>query len=161
MKKQLLILTLFVSIAAVKLFSQEKNEMTTLPTVTVTSETLVNKEIDRAFKKAFPNAQLLDWYEVNKMYLVKFIEDDMKHHALFTKKGMLKYDISFGDEKNLSKDLLGKLQNAYDEYNITAVSNVKEDGRNIWVINLENSKHLVLARIENDELEETFKYNKN
>jgi hypothetical protein len=161
MKKQLLILTLFVSITAVKLFSQEKNEMTTLPTVTVTSETLVNKEIDRAFKKAFPNAQLLDWYEVNKMYLVKFIEDDMKHHALFTKKGMLKYDISFGDEKNLSKDLLGKLQNAYDEYNITAVSNVKEDGRNIWVINLENSKHLVLARIENDELEETFKYNKN
>lgn len=161
MKKQLFILTLFLFITAVKLFSQEKNEMTTLPTVTVTSETIVNKEIDKAFKKAFPNAQLLDWYEVNKMYLIKFIKDEMKHNALYSQKGFLKYDISFGNEKNLSKDLLGKIQNAYEEYDITAVSNVKEGGRNIWVINLENPKHLVLARIENDELEETFKYNKN
>ena len=161
MKKQLFVLTLLLLMTAVKLFSQEKNEMTTLPTVTITSETIVNKEIDKAFKKAFPNAQLLDWYEVNKMYLVKFIEKEMKHHALFTQKGSMKYVISFGTEKNLSSDLRSKIQKAYEEYDITAVSNVKEAGRNIWVINLENPKHLVLARIENDELEETFKYNKN
>jgi hypothetical protein len=63
MKKQLIILTVFLSITAVKVFCQEKNSMTTLPTVTVTSETTVNKEIDKAFKKAFPNAVLLDWFE--------------------------------------------------------------------------------------------------
>ena len=160
MKKQLLALMLVVFIGTVQLSAQEKKPMTTLPSVTVTSGTLVNKEIDKAFKKAFPNAQFLDWFEVNKMYLVKFIENDMQHRALFTKKGFMKYDISFGDKNNLSDDLRSRIQNLYNEYNITHVSNVKEAGRNIWVVNLENLKHLVLVRFEDDELEETYKLDK-
>jgi len=161
MKKLLLASMLVVFTGIVQLAAQEKRSMTTLPTVTVTSETIVNKEIDRAFKKAFPNAQLLDWYEMNKMFLVKFIQNDMKHHALFTQKGYLKYDMSFGNEKNLSDKIRNEIQNAYNEYNISYVTNVKEAGRNIWVVNLENLKHLVLVRYENGELEETYRYNRN
>ena len=161
MKKQLFVSMLVVFIGTVQLLAQETIPMTTLPTVTVTSGTIVNKEIDKAFKKAFPDAQLLNWYEVNKMYLVKFIKDDMKQQALFTKKGFMKYIISFGNEKALSDKIRTEIQKAYDEYNISYVSNVKEAGRNIWVITLENPKHLVLARYENNELEETYRYNKN
>ena len=161
MKKQLFVSMLVVFIGTVQLLAQETIPMTTLPTVTVTSGTIVNKEIDKAFKKAFPDAQLLNWYEVNKMYLVKFIKDDMKQQALFTKKGFMKYIISFGNEKALSDKIRTEIQKAYDEYNISYVSNVKEAGRDIWVITLENLKHLVLARYENNELEETYRYNKN
>jgi hypothetical protein len=161
MKKQLIVSMLAVFISTVQLSAQEKNVMTTLPTVTVTSGTIVNTQIDKAFKKAFPDAQFLDWYEVNKMYLVKFIKDDMKQQALFTKKGFMKYVISFGSEKNLSDKIRNEVQKAYDEYSIASVSNVKEAGRDIWVINLENLKHLVFVRYENNELEETFRYNKN
>lgn len=161
MKKQLLASVLFVSMGTVQLLAQQKNDMTTLPTVTVTSGTIVNKQIDKAFKKSFPDAQFLDWYEVNKMYLVKFIKDDMKQQALFTKKGFMKYVISFGNEKNLSDKIRDEVQNAYDEYKISYVSNVKEAGRDIWVITLENLKHIVWARYESNELEETFKFNKN
>ena len=161
MKKQIMTLMLIAFIGALQLSAQEKKAMTTLPSVTVTSATLVNKEIDKAFKKAFPDAQLLDWVEVNKMYLVKFIENDMRHRALFTKKGSMKYDISYGDKKNLSDDLYRKVLENYNEYDITKVANVKEAGRNIWVINLENLKHLLLVRFENGELEETYRLNKN
>ena len=160
MKKQLFVLMLVVFINTFQLSAQEKNSMTTLPTVTVTSATVVNKEIEKAFNKAFPNAQFLDWTEMNKMYLVRFIENDMKHHALFTKKGYLKYEISYGNKKNLPDEIRSKVLNNYDEYDITSVANVKEAGRNIWVINLENLKHLILVRFENDELEETQKFNK-
>jgi len=160
MKKQLFASMLVVFMGTIQLSAQEKNAMTTLPTVTVTSETVVNKEIDKAFKKAFPNAQLLDWYEMNKMYLIKFIQNDMKHHALFTKKGYLKYDVSFGKEKNLTERIRHEIQKAYDEYNISYVTNVKENGRDIWVVNLENLKHLILVRYENNELEETYRYDK-
>ena len=161
MKKQIMTLMLIAFIGALQLSAQEKKAMTTLPSVTVTSATLVNKEIDKAFKKAFPDAQLLDWVEVNKMYLVKFIENDMRHRALFTKKGSMKYDISYGDKKNLSDDLYHRVLENYNEYDITKVANVKEAGRNIWVINLENLKHLLLVRFENGELEETYRLNKN
>ena len=152
---------LFVSMSTIQLSAQDKSSMTTLPTVIVTSETIVNKEIDKAFKKAFPNTQLLGWEEVEKMYLVKFIQNDMKHHALFTKKGYLKYDIGYGNEKDLSDYIRREVQKSYDEYNIASVANVKEAGRDIWVIRLENQKHLVWVRYENDELEETEKYDKN
>jgi len=161
MKKQLFASMLFVSMSTIQLSAQDKNSMTTLPTVIVTSETIVNKEIDKAFKKAFPNVQLLGWEEVEKMYLVKFIQNDMKHHALFTKKGYLKYDIGYGNEKDLSDYIRREVQKSYDEYNIASVANVKEAGRDIWVIRLENQKHLVWVRYENNELEETEKYDKN
>jgi hypothetical protein len=161
MKKQLFASMLFVSMSTIQLSAQDKSSMTTLPTVIVTSETIVNKEIDKAFKKAFPNTQLLGWEEVEKMYLVKFIQNDMKHHALFTKKGYLKYDIGYGNEKDLSDYIRREVQKSYDEYNIASVANVKEAGRDIWVIRLENQKHLVWVRYENNELEETEKYDKN
>jgi len=161
MKKQLFASMLFVSMSTIQLSAQDKNSMTTLPTVIVTSETIVNKEIDKALKKAFPNTQLLGWEEVEKMYLVKFIQNDMKHHALFTKKGYLKYDIGYGNEKDLSDYIRREVQKSYDEYNIASVANVKEAGRDIWVIRLENQKHLVWIRYENNELEETEKYDKN
>jgi hypothetical protein len=38
---------------------------------------------------------------MNKFYLARFIENDMKHQALFTKNGYLKYDISYGREQQL------------------------------------------------------------
>lgn len=161
MKKQVIILMLVACMSAGQLSAQEPNTVSTLPTITVTSGTVVNKEISKAFKKTFPNAQNLKWYELDKMYMIKFIENDMRHQALFTKKGYMKYDISFGSEKHLSYDMLKKIQTTYDEYNITRVANVKEAGRDIWVINLENPRHFLLVRFEEDQMEEVEKYNKN
>ncbi len=87
MKKQLTALMLAAFLATVQISAQENDTTTNLPTVTVTSGTVVNKQIDKAFRKAFPGAQNLTWYEINKHYIVKFIENDMKHQALFTKNG--------------------------------------------------------------------------
>jgi hypothetical protein len=160
MKKQLFAVTIAAFLGAVQLSAQENESVTSLPTVTVTSGTVVNKEIDKAFRKAFPGAQNLTWYEINKHYIVKFIENDMKHQTLFTTKGVIKYDISFGEEKNLPSVLLTKVKDAYNEYNITRVANVKEAGRSIWVVNLDNLKHFVLVRMEEDEMEEVQKSEK-
>ncbi len=49
--------------------------------------------------------------------------------------------------------MLNKIQDEYNEYNITNVANVKEAGRNIWVVNLDNLKHFALVRMEEDEME--------
>jgi hypothetical protein len=160
MKKQLIALTLAAFLGTGQVSAQEKEIITSLPTVTVTSGTVVNKEIDKAFSKAFPGAQNLTWYEINKHYIVKFIENDMKHQALFAKNGKLKYDISYGTEKHLPGIMLTKIQDAYNEYNITRVANVKEAGRSIWVVNLDNLKHFVLVRMEEDEMEEVQKSDK-
>jgi hypothetical protein len=160
MKKQLFAVTIAAFLGAVQLSAQENESVTSLPTVTVTSGTVVNKQIDKAFWKEFPAALDLSWYEINKLYIVKFFENDMKHRALFAKNGKIKYDISYGNEKHLPGMMLTKIQDVYNEYNITRVANVKEAGRSIWVVNLDNLKHFVLVRMEEDEMEEVRKSDK-
>jgi hypothetical protein len=160
MKKQLTTMMLAAFLATVQISAQENDAAKNLPAVTVTSGTIVNKQIDKAFRKAFPRAENLTWYAMNKNYLVKFFENDMKHHALFAKNGVIKYDVSFGTEKNLPEIMLKKIRNEYDEYNIFKVTNIKQDGRNIWVINLDNLKHIALVRMEEDEMELVQKYDK-
>lgn len=158
MKKQVLAVLLVVFLGAGQLSAQQKDSVTTLPTVTVTSATVVTKEVDNAFIKGFPGAQNLRWYMFNKDYLAKFIQNDMKHQALFAKNGYLKYDVSYGNENHLPADVRNKIMGAYEDYKITHVANVKEAGRNIWVTNLESLTHLVLVRVEDDEMEEVGKY---
>jgi hypothetical protein len=67
---------------------------------------------------------------------------------------MLKYTISYGNEAQLPPVMPGKIKEAYNEYDITRVANIKEAGRNILVINLDNMKHLVLVHMEGGEMEE-------
>ena len=158
MKKQLIAVLLVAYLGVGQLSAQEKDSVTTLPTVTVTSATVVTKEVDKAFQKAFPAAENLKWYMLNKNYLAKFIENDMKHQALYTKNGYLKYVISYGYQNHLPEDVLNKIKDAYEAYKITSVANVKEANRNIWVINLESEDHIVIARVEDEEMEEVGKY---
>jgi PIN domain nuclease of toxin-antitoxin system len=164
MKKQLTAVLLVAFMGMGRLTAQEKDSVTNLPSVIVSSlssATVVNQEIDRVFKKTFPKAQNLKWYSVNKYYLVKFIENDIKHQTLFTKKGDMKYDISYGTENLLPKVLRTKVKDAYDEYDISRVANVKEAGRSIWVVNLDNTKHLILVRMEEEDMEEVQRLVKN
>jgi hypothetical protein len=160
MKKQLIAVLLVAYLGIGQLTAQEKDSVTTLPTVTVTSGKMVTAEVNKAFKKAFPGAENLKWYELSKDYLAKFIQNDMTHQALFAKNGYLKYDVSYGYENHLPEDVRNKVKGAYEDYSITHVANVKEAGRNIWVITLESLKHIVFARVEDNEMEEVEKYNK-
>lgn len=158
MKKQVLMpLLLGFLLGSTQLSAQDKDSLITLPTVVVSSGTTVSAEVDKAFKKTFPNAEKLRWYALDKNYLAKFIKDDLKHQALLSKKGRLKYDITYGGENQLPEDVRQKINDSYNDYKITSVANVKESGRDIWVINLESLNNFVVARAEEDVFEEVVK----
>ncbi len=158
MKKQIIVLLLFLYCCTTNSKAQNQDQVTHLSSVVVTASTVVSKEINAAFLKAFPNAVDFRWYQLNKDYLVKFIQNDMKHNALFTKNGSMIYDISYGFENNLPGDVKQKLKDGYNEFKITNTANVKQAGRNIWVVNLEDKKHLVIIQFEDDEMEEVGRY---
>jgi hypothetical protein len=157
MKKQVLTLLLGSLLVSTQLSAQDKDSLITLPTVIVSSGTTVSAEVDKAFKKTFPNAEKLRWYTLDKNYLAKFIKDDLKHQALLSKKGRLKYDITYGGESQLPEDVRQKISDSYNDYKVTSVANVKESGRDIWVINLESLNNFVVARAEEDVFEEVAK----
>ena len=133
---------------------QAQDSIKTLPPVTVTSTATVNQKVSNAFNASFKDAVSPTWYRLDKDYLVKFITGDMNNTALFKKNGAMVYQISYGNESNLPNEVRHLVKSNYVDYNIVQTINVKQDNRNIWVVNLEDDKKLVIARVEEGALEE-------
>jgi len=138
----------------------QQNGIKTLPNVTVTSTATVNQKVSDAFNASFKDAVSPTWYRLNKDYLVEFITGDMNNRALFKRNGSLVYQISYGHENNLPKDIRHLVKSNYVDFNIVQAINVKEDNRDIWVINLEDDKKLIITRVEEGSLEEVSNLNK-
>jgi len=158
MKKYMKIL--LIMLVGAPAIAQEKDSVKMLPPVTVTPSSNVNTEVSKAFNKTFKDAMNPKWYTVDKDYLVKFIQKDMNNNAYFKKNGSMVYHISYGYEKNLQADLRQLVTDSYPEYNISRAINVKAQGRNIWVINLEGMKRWVVVSIEDGTLEEVKNFEK-
>jgi hypothetical protein len=159
MKTRIIIILAFLLACGRPSFAQE-DSVITLPTITVTSTTEVPSIVNTFFDRNFPDAFNLSWYKYDKDYLARFIENDMDHKALFKKNGVLKYDVSFGYESNLPENVLQMVQGAYPDHKIIRTFRVQEGGRDIWVVNLESLNNYVIARVEQDQLEEVQRFNK-
>ena len=126
----------------------------TLPPVTVTTSASVSKKVSDAFQSSFKDAVSPTWYRLNKDYLVEFITGDMNNRALYKKNGVIIYQISYGHENNLPKEVRRLVKYNYLDFDIIQAINVIINNRNIWVVNLEDNKKLIMARVEDGALEE-------
>jgi hypothetical protein len=126
----------------------------TMPTVVISSKTAISPKVTDAFNAKFKNDVNATWYNVNKNYMVKFMTQDQKNAALYNKNGYLVYHINYGDKDNLPNDLTNMVYNKYKGCKITKAIHIDQESRSIWVVNLEYGQNLILARIENDQLQE-------
>src|SRR5437899_1320330 len=110
MKKYFAICLLASSLIVMESSAQQKDSAVVLPPVTVTTLSSVNQQIDKSFKKGFPDAQDLKWYKMDEDYLAKFMKEDMEHNALYKKNGHLKYVVSAGYEHNLPENIRQDVQ---------------------------------------------------
>ncbi|MFN5022321.1 MAG: hypothetical protein ACK5GP_11760 [bacterium] len=138
--------------------AQEK--IVSLPEVTVTSIALVAPNVNKAFKKAFPDAEDLNWYKYDKEYLAKFIIKDMNHNTLYRQNGIMKYDISYGYEHNLPEKIKNMVTEVYDNYKIIRAINIKVTARDIWVVKMEGMKKYLTVRVEDEEMDEVESFSK-
>ena len=130
----------------------------TLPTVIITSSSAVNQKLSKAFNNDFKNTVNARWFEINKRYLVKFISADQKNTALYNKRGYLIYHIAYGTEKNLPENVRDQIKAQYPKATITNAIYVNQANRKVWVVSLEEGRELVLARVEDDQLDEVERF---
>jgi hypothetical protein len=158
MKRQLINLFsagLVSILSAYSSFAQE-GSFKELPPITITATTTnVSAKVNKMFSQYFQNATNLTWYEIDKKFLVKFIQNDQENRALFTRSGNLVYHISYGTEKDLPAEVRHLVKSTYYDQSINRILKVNQDERNIWVISLEDAKQYIMVRVENLELEET------
>jgi hypothetical protein len=138
-------------------FAQQEQ---TLPPVTVTAKTDVTKAVTKSFEESFKDATNTQWYKLNKKYMADFMMKDQQNRALFQKNGAIIYHLTYGFEKDLPDDVRKLVKSNYVDYNITRAINVQQENRNIWVINMEDSKKIILVRVEEGALEEVGNYDK-
>jgi hypothetical protein len=132
-----------------------QDSVKTLPPITITAtQKNIPEKVWNSFHGYFANAQDPKAYQLNKDYLVKFMTDENLNHAVFTKGGELIYHITYGLEKNLPADVHDAVKSVYYNYQITRAIKVTDGTRVVWVVNLEDAKHLILVRSENGEVEE-------
>lgn len=165
MKKQLIscICGGLVSIFASNSTLAQEETFKELPPIIVTatsSNVVVSARVNKAFSHFFQNASNIRWYEIDKKFLVKFIQNDQENRALFTKTGQLVYHISYGTEQHLPFEVRKLVKSNYYDQTITRVLKVNQDKRNIWVISLEDAKDHIMVRVEDMELEETQRMHK-
>lgn len=127
----------------------------TLREVIIRSSTPVAPKVTDAFSRHFKDAVGSHWYIMDKNYLVKFITKDQKNRALYDKKGNLIYHISYLDDpEKLPKNIKYLVNKKFQEYKILTAIHVAQNSRSIWVVNLRDDKELVLARVEEEQVEE-------
>jgi hypothetical protein len=154
MKKTSLLLYISILFSAFDLFAQDRDSIVTLPEIKVTSLAAVNADVANAFRRSFPGAQNLKWYQYDRDYIAKFILKDMDHNTLFRKNGVLVYDISYGYEKHLPENIRDIVNRAYDNYKIIRGIRINAQGREIWMVKMEGMKKYITVRVEGGELDE-------
>lgn len=126
----------------------------TLKEVVIRSNSLVNATVTNAFTKDFRDAVGPRWYRLDKNFLVKFIGKNQKNNALYDKKGAQLYHITYMRGHDLPAEIRGLVNNKYtDEMVLTAI-HVEQDMRDIWVVNLKSGNEWVLARVEDEQVDE-------
>ena len=141
-------------------FAQEPGMKTLPPVKITTTSTKVDQKVWDSFRKSFPEADDVKWYNADKNYMAKFIQDDQQNSALFNKKGYLLYSISYGFEKDLPENIRTQVHHAYPECTISRAIKVEQEDRTVWVVNVDTRGDLRVVRIEGDELEEVEKLKK-
>ena len=154
MKKTSLLLYISIFFNFTDLNAQDKDSVITLPEIKVTSLAAVNADVASAFRRSFPGAQNLKWYQYDRDYIAKFILRDMDHNTLFRKNGVMVYDISYGYEKHLPENVRDIVNRAYDNYKIIRGIRINAQGREIWMVKMEGMKKYVTVRVEEGELDE-------
>jgi hypothetical protein len=157
--KKLTVFMAFVSVFT-SLHAQDKDSVVTLPTVTITSQAMVSRALDKSFLQKFPDANDVVWSRLNKEYLAKFIQYDLKHQSLFKKNGFLQYDITYMGTTQLPGEIREQVNSSYDGYSISNVARIRRLDKVFWIINLESVNNYVVVRAEEGDLSEVKRYRK-
>ncbi len=134
----------------------EAQQAGTLPEVTVTGKNLaVNARVLKVFTRSFPTSESARWFLTeNKRYLVKHIMNDMRHNTLFGRRGAFIYDIGYGAEKDMPASLRSQVRRNFEDYAVTNAINVRQNGRNVWKISLEDAKSILVLHAQDGVLTE-------
>lgn len=118
-----------------------------------------NAKVQSSFSKEPADTIEQNWSMVGDNFLNRFYVNGAPVSALFTINGNLLYAVKYGKEKDLPSTARWMIMKEYPGYTINAATEVKQDKRDIWVVQLKNTYEVITVRFENDAMEEVQQFN--
>lgn len=118
-----------------------------------------NAEVQRSFDKEPADTIEQNWSMVGDNFLNRFYVNGRPVSALFNISGNMIYAVMYGKEKDLPSGARWMIAKEYPGYTISAATEVKQNNRDIWVVQLKNTYEVITVRIENDAMEEVQQFN--
>jgi hypothetical protein len=146
--------TFYLIAAALIVFSGRLSFAQVKSSVMAIKSTDVSERVLRDFKGSFKNVAEPHWYNLHDNYLVKFFARGQKNSVLYDNTGYMIYHIIYGTSASLPNTDLEMVNNKYPGRKIINAIHVDQNQRSVWVVNMEVGTDLVLARIEQDQMEE-------
>ena len=114
----------------------------------------VSAKLTKSFSKLFGKNTEQNWTLCGDNLLNRFTYKGMPTRSLFTTSGQLIYSISYARESDMPITVANVLKNDYPGYAITTPIQVKQNGIDVWVAYMVNTKKIFTVRVENDVTEE-------
>jgi hypothetical protein len=114
---------------------------------------MVPTKVLSSFNKQFKSPTNLEWSSLGNFYLANFLQGNLKSRAFFLKNGNMPYLINRGEEGSLPNDYRQMVRSNFVDYKIGTVNEVRVGFQKAWLVNLENDKEIVIARVLDDELD--------
>jgi hypothetical protein len=111
-------------------------------------------KVERSFISYFGEAAENNCSIAGKYFLNCFNVNGLLTYAWFTKNGKLINVTTYGTEKDLPADVRKIIKSEYYDYKIATAIDVKENNRDIWVVQLDNASEQLTVKVEDGEMEE-------
>jgi hypothetical protein len=107
----------------------------------------VNLKAITDFKNRYSAATEAKWYAIPDGYVTHCILDGFAARIFYNKKGRWQASLTNSGESKLPKDIRAIVKSTYYDFTITLVQDVETLSGGVYVIHLDDSKHIKIVRV--------------
>jgi hypothetical protein len=123
-----------------------------------------NKKIEsrilKYVNKHFKNTDDISWEQADENLIATVHNHGATTKYLFNKNGRIVYTIQSFSAELVPADIKKMMLKYYRKYTITSASKIVESNRHVWVVKIDGKKSFATVRIEDGEIEEIEKFDK-
>ena len=110
----------------------------------------INVKAIKDFKGRFDRAQNEKWFAISGGYMSSFNMDGYVDRAFYDKKGHWLSSLTLYGEHGLPKEIRSLVRGSYLDFTITLVEEVQIPENTVYIVHLEDQKHLKIVRVTTD-----------
>ncbi|MHA4846111.1 hypothetical protein ACX0G7_18180 [Flavitalea antarctica] len=107
---------------------------------TLTEESAVNSRVLKSFYRNFKAPAPVQWSTDDQFYLAYFVNDGVQHRITYRKNGKMVQTLKTYAAEKLNKDIRSQVEEAYDGYDITGVTELTSDLDTVYFVNIESRR---------------------